>query len=152
MLLLLRFLLDNISTPTFVLCFNMASKIEEFVTVPSEDLLDDFSKDKLLELATHYKMYLSTQDKRLKDSIKTTIKTELFVCSILKSQLPTEAVIRDRSSMSRLTFEQQKQLLLTETQMKEKHRQNLFYCCNASYYFFARRSGFLLDFCLSAGI
>ncbi len=34
-LLLLRFLLDNIIRPTFVLCFSMASKIEEFVTAPS---------------------------------------------------------------------------------------------------------------------
>lgn len=98
----------------------MASKIEEFVTAPSEDLLDDFSKDQLLERAAHYKINLSTQDKRLKDSIKTTIKTELFDRGILKSQLPTEAAISDRSSMSRLTFEQQKQLLLIETQMKEK--------------------------------
>ncbi len=46
------------------------------------------------------------------------IKTELFDRGILKSQLPTEAAVSDRSWMSCLTFEQQKQLLLIETQMK----------------------------------
>lgn len=58
--------------------------------------------------------------KRLKDSIKTMIKTELFDRGILKSQLPTEAAISDRFSMSRLTFEQQKQLLLIETRKKNR--------------------------------
>lgn len=86
------------------MCFSMASKIEEFVTAPSEDLLDDFSKDQLLEFATRFEINLSTQDKCLKDSIKTMIKTELSDRGILKSQLPTEAAISDGSSMSRLTF------------------------------------------------
>ncbi len=56
----------------------MASKVEEFIGAPSEELLNDLTKDQLLELASHYEIHLISQDKRLKDNIKTLIKTELI--------------------------------------------------------------------------
>lgn len=95
----------------------MAS-VEEFIKTPSDDLLDDFSKDQLLEVADHYEITLSAQDKRLKDTIKTVIKTELNEREILKSQSKPVAAT---SKTSELTFEQQKELLLIEAATKEKN-------------------------------
>ncbi|KAI2664007.1 hypothetical protein H4Q32_002120 [Labeo rohita] len=100
----------------------MTSKIEEFVTAPSEDLLNNFTKDQLIELAGHYEINLVSQDKRLKDNVKLLIKTELTEGGILASQ-PSENLsnlVDATSTMSHLTFEQQKQLLLIQNEMKEK--------------------------------
>ncbi len=96
----------------------MASKVEEFVSAPCEDLLNDLTKDQLVELAGHYKINLVSQDKRLKDNIISLVKTELIKRGVLESQFRKEFVAT--STMSQLTFEQQKQLLLIQTEMKEK--------------------------------
>lgn len=61
--------LRKLSSHAFVF-FTMASKLEEFVSAPSEDLLNDLTKDQQVELAGHYKIYLVSQDKCLKDNIK----------------------------------------------------------------------------------
>ncbi len=92
----------------------MASKVEEFIGAPSEELLNDLTKDQLLELVSHYEINLISQDKRLKDNIKTLIKTELIERRILESQSAedTSAFVNEMSTMSHLTFEQKKQLLL----------------------------------------
>ncbi len=100
----------------------MASKVEEFIGAPSEELLNDLTKDQLLELASHYEIHLISQDKRLKDNIKTLIKTELIERRILESQSAedTSAFVNETSTMSHLSFEQQKQLLLIQAEIKEK--------------------------------
>lgn len=92
MLLPLRYL-------SFGFYFSKTSKIEQFVSASSEDLLDIVSKDKLLEPAAHYEINLSSQDKRLKDSIKTMIKTGLLEHGVLASQLSIESSVSDRSSV-----------------------------------------------------
>lgn len=53
----------------------MASKIGEFISAPSESLLNNLTKDQLVELAGHYEINLVSQDKRLKDNIKFLIKS-----------------------------------------------------------------------------
>ncbi len=45
----------------------MTSNIEEFISNPSENLLNEYSKDQLLALANHYDVGLSVGDKRLKE-------------------------------------------------------------------------------------
>ncbi len=92
----------------------MASKVEEFIGAPSDDLLNDLTKDELLELANHYEINLMSQDKRLKDNIKTLIKTKLIECRILESQSAenASAFVNETSTMFRLTFEQQKTIVL----------------------------------------
>lgn len=55
--------------------FTMASKIGEFISAPSESLLNNLTKDQLVELAGHYEINLVSQDKRLKDNIKFLIKS-----------------------------------------------------------------------------
>ncbi|XP_059405759.1 uncharacterized protein LOC132140794 [Carassius carassius] len=99
----------------------MASKIGEFISAPSESLLNNLTKDQLVELAGHYEINLVSQDKCLKDNIKFLIKTKLIERGILDPQSPEGASdFVDASVMSHLTFEQQKQLLLIQNEMKEK--------------------------------
>ncbi len=100
----------------------MASKVEEFISAPSQDLLNDLTKDQLVELAGHYKSNLVSQDKRLKDNIKSLVKMELIDRGVLDSQSSEgeSQFVNMTSTMSQLTFEQQKQLLLIQTDMKEK--------------------------------
>lgn len=99
----------------------MTSKIEEFISAPSETLLNNLTKDQLVELAGHFEINLLSQDKRLKDNIKLLIKTELIERGILDPQsLEGASDFTDASAMSSLTFEQQKQLLLIQNDMKVK--------------------------------
>lgn len=99
----------------------MASKVEEFISAPSESLLNDLTKDQLVELAGYYEINLVSQDKRLKDNIKSLVKTELIERGVLESQSSEVASdFGNMSTMSHLTFEQQKQLLLIQNEMKEK--------------------------------
>ncbi len=100
----------------------MASKVEEFISAPSQDSLNDLTKDQLVELAGYYKINLVSQDKCLKDNIKSLVKMELIERGVLDSQsLEGESpFVNMTSTMSPLTFEQQKQLLVIQTDMKEK--------------------------------
>jgi len=96
----------------------MSSYVEKFVDAPSESLLNDLTKDQLLELAEYYEINLTSQDKRLKDQIKALVKTELVERRILESQSSEDTSAS--SAQSHLTFEQQKQLLLIQAEIKEK--------------------------------
>ncbi len=100
----------------------MVSKVEEFISAPSQELLNDLTKDQLVELAGYYKINLVSQDKRLKDNIKSLVKMELIERGVLDSQSSEgeSQFVNTTSTMSQLTFEQQKQLLLIQTDMKEK--------------------------------
>lgn len=99
----------------------MASKVQEFITAPSESLLNDLTKDQLLELAEHYKINLMSQDKRVKENIKILVKTDLSKRGLLPQFSEDASTFVDVTSIpSHLTFEEQKQLLLIQTGMKEK--------------------------------
>lgn len=47
----------------------MAS-LEDFLKEPSEELLEVFTKDQLLQLSSHYDIPITSSEKRLKDSVK----------------------------------------------------------------------------------
>ncbi len=85
-------------------------------------MLNDLTKNQLVELAGHYKINLMSQDKHLKDNIKSLEKMELIELGVLDSQSSEgeSQFVNMTSTMSQLTFEQQKQLLLIQTDMKEK--------------------------------
>ncbi len=85
-------------------------------------MLNDLTKNQLVELAGHYKIYLMSQEKRLKDNIKSLEKMELIKLGVLDSQSSEgeSQFINMTSTMSQLAFEQQKQLLFIQTDMKEK--------------------------------
>lgn len=48
----------------------METEVEAFVQTPADELLDEMTKEQLLQLAAHYEMELSTSQKRSKDGIK----------------------------------------------------------------------------------
>ena len=100
----------------------MTSSVQEFVNAPSESLLNDLTKDQLLELAEYYEINLMSQDKRLKDQVKTLVKTELIERGILEAKSSEDELtfVSATSTQPHLTFEQQKQLLIIQTEMKEK--------------------------------
>ncbi len=60
----------------------MAS-LEDFLKEPSDELLELFTKDQLLQLASHYDITITSSEKRLKDSIKDIIRYVLIDNGIL---------------------------------------------------------------------
>lgn len=98
----------------------MTSNIEEFICSPSEDLLNEFSKDQLLALASHYNVVISVADKRLRESLKSFLITALIEQNVLEEK---QTVATVQTSRMYLTYEQQKDLLLIEMKSKEKIEQ-----------------------------
>lgn len=78
------------------------------------------SKDQLLALANHYNVGLSVADKRLKESLKLILISALVEQNVLQAEQTRSTVQASRMSLS---YEQQKDLLLIETQSKEKIEQ-----------------------------
>ena len=52
------------------------AEIDDFITAPSQELLDLFTKEQLLIVAEHFSVVI-VGDKRLKENIKAAIKTKL---------------------------------------------------------------------------
>ena len=92
----------------------MASIVDEFDDSPSVALLDQCTKDQLLLIAEQYELEIA--DKRLKESVKISLKAGLLKKGILKP-----AVESSVAAGSMLSFEQQKDLLL----LTQKHELQL---------------------------
>ncbi len=91
----------------------MATVVEAFVQTPSDGLLDTMTKEQLLELALHYEIELTALQKRSKEGIKQIIKATLLDLEVLE-EAPT---------LSAISFEQQKELLLLQRETEcEKRR------------------------------
>lgn len=75
--------------------------IEAFSQSPSEELLEGMTKEQLLELAAHYKIELTYNQKRSKDGIKLVIENALCDLKILrrKSRVPDLAALPDLSTL-----------------------------------------------------
>ncbi len=64
----------------------MTSNIEEFISNPSEDLLNEYSKDQLLALVNHYDVGLSVADKQLKECLKSILISALVEQNVLQAE------------------------------------------------------------------
>ncbi len=95
----------------------MTSNIEEFISNPLEDLLNEYSNDQLLVLVNHYDVGLSVADKQLKECLKSILISALVEQNVLQAE---QIVLTFKSSRMSLSYEQQKDLLLIETKSKEK--------------------------------
>ncbi len=60
-------------------------EISEFIENPSEHVLNLLTKDQLIEIATHYDIVLSTNDKKIKDNIQTVVKVALINKGMMSS-------------------------------------------------------------------
>ena len=93
--------------------------VEDFVGDPSEQTLDNFTKDQLLRVAEHYK--IAVPDKRLKETIKSILKANLVDMGILEESLIEKTLVPEedlsggangfKMPTAQLTFEQQVELL-----------------------------------------
>ncbi|KAM3582723.1 uncharacterized protein V6R79_007080, partial [Siganus canaliculatus] len=92
------------------------SNIADFIACPSEDLLNACTREQLVQLAEHYGVDVG--DKRLKDRMKSILRTVLFEKQVLteaaRSAVPSPAASKVPVVSSNLTFEQQKELLLLQ--------------------------------------
>lgn len=98
----------------------MASTLEKFVDSPSDEIFDSLSKEQLLQLAETYKIDVSAADKRLKETIKSSLRASLVekgIMSELKEATVTATVAAATSSS--LTFEQQRELLRLQLETKK---------------------------------
>ena len=87
----------------------MASVVEDFLSSPSEELLEQCTKDQLLKIAEHFQ--IEVLDKKLKDTIKKTVKSKLLDDGVLLIEEVTQKPVVSKGI---LTFEQQKELLLLQ--------------------------------------
>lgn len=84
--------------------------IEDFVQAPSESGLAEFTKEQLLEIARHYGIKISSSSARLKDSLV----AALFDGLVDKGVIPKKDEDWSGASVSEMTFEQRKQMLLLQ--------------------------------------
>lgn len=62
----------------------MSSVIEEFVAFPSEILLERCTKEELVKIAEHFSVELTSNDKKLKETLINTLKSAFFERGVLK--------------------------------------------------------------------
>lgn len=102
----------------------MAS-LEDFLNEPSEELLEFFTKDQLLQLASHYDIPITSSEKRLKDSVREIIRSVLIDNGVLKVKEVLKqsmiAPLSDAAIELRL-----KELALQEKQLEAKERERQF--------------------------
>ncbi|KAL7371523.1 hypothetical protein ABVT39_000330 [Epinephelus coioides] len=77
----------------------MANIVENFIQSPSEELLEQCTKEQLIKIAQHYST--DVEPKGTKENLKSIIKANLQECGVLME-------------VQGLTFEQQKELLLLQ--------------------------------------
>ncbi len=102
--------------------------VEKFLRAPSDEFVEQCTKEQLLKIAELYDIYVS--DKRLKENVKAIVRANLYEMGVLKSQTvsPVEGKAaedvsaQDSCSNVSLIFEQQKELLVLRFQL-EKERE-----------------------------
>ncbi|KAK5921567.1 hypothetical protein CgunFtcFv8_018924 [Champsocephalus gunnari] len=95
--------------------------VEDFVRAPTEELLEGFSREQLIGVAEHF--CLDVGDKRMKENIRGIVRANLFELGVFKGGKYTGDPSRDGVSTSGcrdtdLTFEQRKELLLLQLEIK----------------------------------
>ena len=65
----------------------MTTEVETFVANPSDDLLDGLTKDQLDQVATHYGIEVSKNDKRSKVSLKKSLRAGLVLKGLLAKDI-----------------------------------------------------------------
>ncbi|XP_067248764.1 uncharacterized protein [Chanodichthys erythropterus] len=109
----------------------MSSVLEDFFACPSESLLERCTKEQLLQIAERFSIDLTTQDKKLKETLETTLKRSLVDRGVF--EVRTESIAPSDSSVfspcdveveSELKFRnmslQEKQLYLDAAKVRRK--------------------------------
>ncbi len=93
----------------------MSKLVEDFISSPSEAVLDSCTKDQLSKIADHYGIEIG--DRRVKDStVRETLKTKLIEESILVEMPATAGQLKPQ--VSSFTFQQQERLMLLQIEQE----------------------------------
>lgn len=100
--------------------------VDVFIATPSEEFLDQCTRDQLLKIADHYE--ITVGDRRLKENARTIIKAYLYDMEVLKPvqklRSPTnfalDGVSQDVSPGVALNFEQQKEMLILRMKLEKE--------------------------------
>ncbi len=76
----------------------MSSVIEDFFVCPSEALLESCTKEQLVQIAERFSVDLTSQEKRLKETIVTTLKRSLVDRGVI--EVSTELITPSESFVS----------------------------------------------------
>lgn len=107
---------------------SVMTTLEEFLRAPSEELLERCSREQLVRIAEHFRMDVS--DRRLKENVKNILKENLLEAGVLQPKLDAGGSGVETADVSvsevgeywstGLTFEQRKELLLLQVEIKIK--------------------------------
>lgn len=86
--------------------------IEQFIHAPSEELLEDFTKDQLLKLAAHYEIEITSSERRLKESVKEALWA-----------IPVDGGVLENTVMKQTASSQSGSLPLPATEIKFRIRE-----------------------------
>ena len=101
--------------------------IDDFISAPSEELLDQLTKEQLLSLASHYDIEIASGDKRLKESLREALKAGLAEGGILRtSALPAyqHQLVLPQMSDAVLEF-RLKELAFRELELEDKEKDRI---------------------------
>uniref|UniRef100_A0A8C5CMP6 CCHC-type domain-containing protein n=1 Tax=Gadus morhua TaxID=8049 RepID=A0A8C5CMP6_GADMO len=101
--------------------------IDYFISAPSEELLDQLTKEQLLSLASHYDIEIASGDKRLKESLREALKAGLAEGGILRtSALPAyqHQLVLPQMSDAVLEF-RLKELAFRELELEDKEKERI---------------------------
>lgn len=100
---------------TVILVLKMDEFVTAFVDKPSEQILDECTKDQLVKIADYYK--LDVGDKRTKETVKANLKVHLFKMNVFSVKKAAASAVDEGPCPlvwdpgASLSFEQQKELL-----------------------------------------
>lgn len=115
--------------------------LDDFISAPSEELLEQFTKDQLLRLASYYDLEIASSEKRLKESIREALKSMLIEKGVLEpvplsaspenvsrapqADVPLELRLRELALQERQFQDRQEERLFKEKQMTLEHERFL---------------------------
>ena len=108
----------------WLLKLSSMAAIDDFISAPSEELLDQLTKEQLLSLASHYDIEIASGDKRLKDSLREALKASLAEGGVLRtSALPAyqHQLVLPQMSDAVLEF-RLKELAFRELELEDKEK------------------------------
>ena len=114
-------------------CPVTSNTVEEFLKTPSEELLERCSREQLVKIADHFEMDVG--DRRSKENMKRILRENLLEMGVLESKLHAFGAVVDTVGASvstvagvspELTFEQRKELLLLQADIKRRRRKTFY--------------------------
>ncbi|KAL1276791.1 hypothetical protein QQF64_036414 [Cirrhinus molitorella] len=95
----------------------MSSLIEDFFTFPSEILLERCTKEELLQVAEHFDVEVTSNDKKLKETLLKVVKDALVERGVLEVRTPS---VNPDTSLTSPLFDPERNVKVGEMSLQEK--------------------------------